>query len=90
AQQVFALLFSFSDSDFVIHQYRLPRMLLAIGVGAGLGLSGVLVQGVIRNPLASPDLMGISAGAGLAATACLVLYPNAPVAMLPMVAMAGG
>ncbi len=53
-------------------------MLLAIGVGAGLGLSGVLVQGVIRNPLASPDLMGISAGAGLAATACLVLYPNAP------------
>lgn len=34
--------------------------------------------------------MGISAGAGLAATACLVLYPNAPVAMLPMVAMAGG
>ncbi|WP_029825777.1 iron chelate uptake ABC transporter family permease subunit, partial [Vibrio parahaemolyticus] len=75
AQQVFALLFSFSDSDFVIHQYRLPRMLLAIGVGAGLGLSGVLVQGVIRNPLASPDLMGISAGAGLAATACLVLYP---------------
>ena len=65
-------------------------MLLAIGVGAGLGLSGVLVQGVIRNPLASPDLMGISAGAGLAATACLVLYPNAPVAMLPMVAMAGG
>lgn len=91
AQQVFALLFSFSDSsDFVIHQYRLPRMLLAIGVGAGLGLSGVLVQGVIRNPLASPDLMGISAGAGLAATACLVLYPSAPVAMLPMVAMAGG
>ncbi|KIT53077.1 hypothetical protein H334_23920, partial [Vibrio parahaemolyticus 901128] len=79
AQQVFALLFSFSDSsDFVIHQYRLPRMLLAIGVGAGLGLSGVLVQGVIRNPLASPDLMGISAGAGLAATACLVLYPSAP------------
>ncbi|EPH3731158.1 iron chelate uptake ABC transporter family permease subunit, partial [Vibrio parahaemolyticus] len=90
AQQVFALLFSFSDSDFVIHRYRLPRMLLAIGVGAGLGLSGVLVQGVIRNPLASPDLMGISAGAGLAATVCLVLYPNAPVAMLPIVAMAGG
>ena len=59
AQQVFALLFSFPDSDFVIHQYRLPRMLLAIGVGAGLGLSGVLVQGVIRNPLASPDLMEI-------------------------------
>ncbi|MCZ4370898.1 iron chelate uptake ABC transporter family permease subunit [Vibrio diazotrophicus] len=89
-QQVFTLLFSFSDSDFVIHQYRLPRMLLAIGVGAGLGLSGVLVQGVIRNPLASPDLMGISAGAGLATTACLVLYPESPTSLLPIVAMGGG
>ncbi|MEF1340582.1 iron chelate uptake ABC transporter family permease subunit, partial [Vibrio rotiferianus] len=67
--QVMEQLIAFSSDDFVINQYRLPRMLLAIGVGAGLGLSGMLVQGVIRNPLASPDLMGISAGAGLAATA---------------------
>ncbi|NOH95880.1 iron chelate uptake ABC transporter family permease subunit [Vibrio sp. 99-70-13A1] len=88
--QVIDHLFAFSNTDFVIHQYRLPRMVLAIGVGAGLGLSGVLVQGVIRNPLASPDLMGISAGAGLAATTCLVLFPNAPVSLLPFVAMFGG
>ncbi|MCD9515600.1 FecCD family ABC transporter permease [Photobacterium carnosum] len=83
-------LITFSSDDFIIHQYRFPRMLLAIGVGAGLGLSGVLVQGVIRNPLASPDLMGISSGAGLAATTSLILFPNAPVSMLPLVAMFGG
>lgn len=90
ASQVVEHLITFSSDDFIIHQYRFPRMLLAIGVGAGLGLSGVLVQGVIRNPLASPDLMGISAGAGLAATASLVLFPNAPVSMLPLIAMFGG
>ncbi|MYM58061.1 iron chelate uptake ABC transporter family permease subunit [Vibrio sp. OCN044] len=88
--QVIEHLLALSSDDFVIHQYRLPRALLAISVGAGLGLSGVLVQGVIRNPLASPDLMGISAGAGLAATTCLVLFPNAPVNILPLVAMLGG
>ncbi|WP_407833647.1 FecCD family ABC transporter permease [Vibrio rotiferianus] len=88
--QVMEQLIAFSSDDFVINQYRLPRMLLAIGVGAGLGLSGMLVQGVIRNPLASPDLMGISAGAGLAATASLVWFPNAPVRWLPLVAMMGG
>ena len=88
--QVIEHLVAFSSDDFVIHQYRLPRMLLAISVGAGLGLSGVLVQGVIRNPLASPDLMGISAGAGLAATASLVWFPNASVSVLPVVAMFGG
>ncbi|WP_341664900.1 iron chelate uptake ABC transporter family permease subunit [Vibrio sp.] len=88
--QVIEHLLALSSNHFVIHQYRLPRALLAISVGAGLGLSGVLVQGVIRNPLASPDLMGISAGAGLAATTCLVLFPNAPVNILPLVAMLGG
>ena len=88
--QVMEHLIAFSNGDFVIQQYRLPRMLLAISVGAGLGISGVLVQGVIRNPLASPDLMGISAGAGLAATASLVWFPNAPVSLLPVFAMCGG
>jgi len=78
------------EFDFIINQYRLPRTVLAIGVGAGLGLSGVLIQGVIRNPLASPDLMGISAGAGLAATALLVFYAGAPMYMLLLSALSGG
>ncbi|WP_086981149.1 iron chelate uptake ABC transporter family permease subunit [Vibrio aphrogenes] len=78
------------EFDFIVNQYRLPRVVLAIGVGAGLGLSGMLVQGVIRNPLASPDLMGISAGAGLAATSLLILYPEAPLYTLSLSALAGG
>ncbi|KOO08811.1 iron chelate uptake ABC transporter family permease subunit [Vibrio hepatarius] len=88
--QVYQALFSASEFDFIINQYRLPRLVLAVGVGAGLGLSGALVQGIIRNPLASPDLMGISAGAGLAATALLVYLPDAPLYMLPVSAMLGG
>ena len=76
--------------DFIVNQYRLPRLFLAIGVGAGLGLSGALVQGVIRNPLASPDLMGISTGAGLAATSLLLFYPDAPLFYLPLAALSGG
>ncbi|MFS1415361.1 iron chelate uptake ABC transporter family permease subunit [Vibrio sp. 10N.286.49.B1] len=78
------------DYDFVVNHYRLPRLFLAIGVGAGLGLSGALVQGVIRNPLASPDLIGISAGAGFVATLVLTLYPNAPLYALPIAAVIGG
>ncbi|EDP60708.1 iron chelate uptake ABC transporter family permease subunit [Vibrio sp. AND4] len=78
------------DFDFIINQYRLPRFILAIGVGAGLGVSGALIQGVLRNPLASPDLMGISAGTGFAATLLLVYVPNASLPLLASVAIAGG
>lgn len=78
------------EYDFIINQYRLPRMLLAIAVGAGLGLSGALIQGVIRNPLASPDLMGISAGAGLAATSVLVFFSSATPLILLLSALFGG
>jgi len=94
-QQIIQTLFYNSELpndefEFIVNQYRLPRMILAIGVGAGLGLSGALIQGVIRNPLASPDLMGISAGAGLAATALLVFYGSAPPHILLLSALVGG
>lgn len=89
-RQLIETLLSGGALDFVVNQYRLPRLCLAMGVGAGLGLSGMLVQGVIRNPLASPDLLGISSGAGLAATVLFVLFPNAPVYCLPMAALFGG
>ncbi|MDN2662716.1 iron ABC transporter permease [Psychromonas sp. 14N.309.X.WAT.B.A12] len=89
-QQIIDTLLHSGEYDFIVNQYRLPRLLLAIGVGAGLGLSGSLIQGVIRNPLASPDLMGISAGAGLAATALLVFYAAAPVYLLLLTALSGG
>jgi iron complex transport system permease protein len=51
----------------IVTQLRLPRAVLAIEVGAALGLSGAVLQGVTRNPLAEPGLLGVSAGAALGA-----------------------
>ncbi len=51
--------------DFVIRTLRLPRVLIAVGVGAALGLAGALMQGLTRNPLATPDVIGLVQGAGL-------------------------
>lgn len=56
-----------AGSHFVVIELRLPRALLAILVGAGFGMAGALFQTLLRNPLASPDVIGISAGASAAA-----------------------
>ncbi|WP_188455556.1 FecCD family ABC transporter permease [Virgibacillus oceani] len=76
-------------AGFIIMNYRLPRIVMAILVGAGLGVSGAIIQGIIRNPLASPDVIGITKGAGLAAAIVVLLFPQAPVIMLPIAALAG-
>ncbi|MER5863122.1 iron chelate uptake ABC transporter family permease subunit [Kitasatospora sp. NPDC002040] len=52
-----------SNASVVIHDYRIPRTLLALLVGAALGLSGALMQALTRNPLADPGLLGVSLGA---------------------------
>ena len=55
------------DTDqVVVRELRLPRTLLGVLVGAGLGLAGVVMQGLTRNPLADPGLLGVNAGAALA------------------------
>jgi iron complex transport system permease protein len=59
----------------IIWRLRLPRTLLAVLVGINLAVSGVLLQGIMRNPLAAPDIIGVTAGAGLAATVVIVLAP---------------
>ncbi|WP_169337057.1 FecCD family ABC transporter permease [Algicola sagamiensis] len=82
--------FTNEGSTSVIWEYRIPRALLAIGVGAGLGVAGALTQGVFRNPLASPDLMGVSAGAGLAATSVVLFYPESSNEFLMIAAIFGG
>jgi iron complex transport system permease protein len=82
--------FEGSEHYFTIHEYRLPRTLLAIVVGAMMALSGALVQGVIRNPLASPDVLGVSHGAGLAAVLYMTFLPDASTNWLPEVALVGG
>jgi iron complex transport system permease protein len=58
----------------VITDVRLPRILTAAGVGAGLALSGVVFQGILLNPLADPYTLGISAGAALGASFALWLH----------------
>lgn len=60
-----------SEYHYVLMQYRLPRVVLALIIGAALAVSGALVQGVVHNPLASPDILGINHGASLASVAAL-------------------
>ena len=62
-----------SSEHLVFFNIRLPRLLLGLAAGAGLGLSGALMQGLFRNPLADPGLIGISSGAALAAGVTIVL-----------------
>lgn len=76
-----------------ILELRLPRALLGALVGGGLAISGLLLQGVTRNPLAAPGLLGISGGAGLAVLMLMATYTHtkaAPLWLLPIVAFAGG
>lgn len=72
---------------FVVRGLRLPRVLVAVAAGAGLGASGLLLQGLLRNPLGSPDVMGVTAGASLAAV--LAIGAELPPLMLPAAAAAG-
>lgn len=58
---------------FIVVELRLPRLLLGVLVGAAFGLAGALFQSVLRNPLASPDIIGISQGASAGAVAALLL-----------------
>jgi iron complex transport system permease protein len=74
----------------IVTQLRLPRAVLAIEAGAALGLSGAVLQGVTRNPLAEPGLLGVSSGAALGAV--LAIYFGAAThfaAAAPMAGLAG-
>ncbi len=72
----------------IIMNLRLPRVILAILVGACLSAAGALLQAVMRNPLADPGSIGVSAGAGTAAITVLLIFPNMTTA-LPMFAFVG-
>jgi iron complex transport system permease protein len=79
-----------SDIALIVHEIRLPRVVLAILVGACLGVAGLLLQGLVRNPLASPDVIGITGGASLAAVGFLALGGAAlGEAWLPLAALSG-
>ncbi len=64
-----ALFHPAADIDhFAIRDYRLPRTMVGLAVGAALGVGGALIQALTRNPLADPDILGINAGASFAVT----------------------
>lgn len=75
---------------FTLMEYRLPRAVLAILLGGVLAISGVLVQSVVRNPLASPDILGINNAAGLIAVSVLMFLPNLAFYWMPIFAFLGG
>jgi iron complex transport system permease protein len=60
--------------DFIVLGVRLPRALVALLAGAAFGVSGALFQGVLRNPLASPDIIGITMGASTTAVAAILIF----------------
>lgn len=82
----------------VLWLIRLPRVVLALAVGAALGAAGAAIQGLFRNPLADPGLVGVAGGAALAAAAWIVvgaaflpaIPPAARAWVLPLAAFAGG
>lgn len=90
--EVWRLVFAPDDSvgSLIVQTLRLPRALVAVLVGASLGVSATLLQSVTRNPLASPGILGVNAGAALGILVGAVFLPNLPDALLVLLAFAGG
>ncbi|KZL47949.1 iron ABC transporter [Nodularia spumigena CENA596] len=76
-------------TERIVLYLRLPRLLVALLAGAALAISGLLLQGVVRNPLAGPEIMGITSGAGFGALLVIVMIPNTPVTFIPIGAFIG-
>lgn len=77
------------EYDFIVNQLRLPRTLLAILVGMGLAVAGAILQGLTRNALASPGIVGVNAGASVTVVAAIIAFPQISVRFYPLAAMAG-
>lgn len=73
----------------IVESLRLPRTVEALLVGAALGIAGAILQGALGNPLASPDVIGVTGGAGFGAILIIVLFPGS-IALLPASALAFG
>lgn len=80
----------YANLHLVVFTFRLPRIVLAFLVGAALAASGTILQGVTRNPLADPYLLGVVSGASLAAVALIVYFKDIPITLLPWVTFVGG
>ena len=78
-----------AGQEFIVNELRLPRVLVGLLVGASLGLGGALFQAVTRNPLGSPDVLGLGQGATAGALVMIVLFSGSA-AQVTMGALAGG
>jgi iron complex transport system permease protein len=90
--QVIRSIFGFGEdsNEMIVRALRLPRIVVAVLVGAALAVSGALLQGVIRNPLASPDTVGITGGATLGAVSFFYFFSDKiSIHLLPIFAVAG-
>ena len=74
--------------SIVFWQIRMPRMLAAVMIGAGLAAAGTAYQGMFRNPLVSPDILGVAAGAGMGASVAILL--GLSMLLIQSLAFAGG
>lgn len=95
--KTFARLDPVREYDLVIFEFRLPRIVLGALVGFALGVAGSVIQGITRNPLAEPGILGINAGAGMAVVLFMLLFQGqmdvsgwASVLLMPMFGIAGG
>lgn len=77
-------------TEIAVRDLRLPRLILALGGGAALGVAGCLLQDALRNPLAGPELLGVSAGAAAVVAGIVVFEIPLPLAAYPWVALMGG
>ncbi|EHC11185.1 ABC-type transporter, integral membrane subunit [Fischerella thermalis JSC-11] len=81
--------FDGSYEHLVVQTVRLPRVLIAILVGSALAVSGALMQGLTRNPLADPGILGIESGAALAVVATIFIFGSSSLSVLTIVAFLG-
>lgn len=78
--------------NLVLFEFRLPRIVISVLIGAGLAISGCVMQGISRNELADPGILGINAGAGLMVMLFISFFPSttaAPIYLLPVLALIG-
>ncbi|WP_416235950.1 FecCD family ABC transporter permease [Psychrobacillus psychrodurans] len=92
--EVIQTLFGYGNEKqhLILFEFRLPRIIISVLVGMGLAVSGCVLQGISRNSLADPGILGINAGAGLTVILFISFFPStaaAPVFLLPVLAFLG-
>lgn len=81
-----------ATDELLLFEFRLPRIVIAVLIGMGLAMSGAVLQGVVKNPLADPGIIGINAGAGLAVTLFVTYFSTevgGSIFLMPIVAFIG-